>query len=617
MTIHILSEIVAAQIAAGEVVERPASVVKELVENALDAGAADIRVETTDGGRQLIRVSDDGHGIPSDEAALAFARHATSKISRIEDLNHIVTLGFRGEALHSIAAVSRVTLTTRHSDQASGTQIKIDGGQLQANRPIGAPPGSVVTVDDLFYNTPARLKFLKSVTTERRRITSMVTDYAMAYPDVRFTLHHDGREVLRTYGTGVLGDVLLTALGAETFRDMLAVTPQPPSRPDLPPVEVSGYASAPEQNRANRSHITLFVNGRAIKDSSLTYAVTQAYHTLLPKGRYPVAVLMIKLPPVEVDVNVHPTKAEVRFRSADAVFSAVQRAVRSAVVDQAPTPSVRLSDSAAGRRAGQRSNWFDTRGPRPRQEVDRPASYQPDLGLDLESPGGYSHQQPTSSRREATPPEGETDEFAHLPEGPGRPSQPRTLPLLRVLGQVGACYIVAEGPVGLYLIDQHAAHERILFEQFMAERAAHQPVAQQTLDAVTVELPMTAASLLEENLAILSELGFELEPFGGTTFRIRAVPALLAHRDPVDAVHTIIEDLEVGAKPGQATLEEQISLQVCKAAAVKAGQVLSTTEMQSLIRQLERCQSPHTCPHGRPTLIHISGDQLAREFGRM
>ncbi len=609
MTIRILPESVAAQIAAGEVVERPASVVKELVENALDAAASDIRVETEAGGQQLIRVSDDGHGIPAADVERAFARHATSKISTIEDLTHLSTLGFRGEALHSIAAVSRVTLTTRHAGESAGTQVRVEGGTVRAHRPTGAPAGTVVTVEDLFYNTPARLKFLKTTTTERRRITTMVMNYAMAYPAVRFALYHDGREVFRSYGAGGLSDVLVKVVGPETFRHMLEVQPQPPARPDLPAVEVYGYTSSPSQNRANRSHITLFVNGRVIQDASLAYAVTQAYHTLLPKGRCPIAVLMITLPPEEVDVNVHPTKAEVRFRSPDAVFAAVQRAVRSAVIDQAPVPSVRLQGFSSTHAPG----WQDRRESLLRAGQRRPAARQQDLGLELETPGGYG-QQGTERRRESV---ADDEAFvASLPEGPERPSQPRTLPMLRVLGQIGASYIVAEGPVGLYLIDQHAAHERILYEQFMAEQASRQPAAQHTLDTVTVELPLSAASLVEEHLDVLSRLGFVLEPFGGGTFRVRAVPTLLADRDPAEAVRAIVDDLESGAEPGQATLEEKISRRVCKTAAIKAGQVLSVTEMQALIRQLERCQSPHTCPHGRPTLIHISAEQLAKEFGR-
>ncbi len=620
MGIQILSEIVAAQIAAGEVVERPASVVKELLENALDAGATDIHIEFDEGGQSLIRVSDNGHGIPAAEVPLAFARHATSKIQTIDDLTRVNTLGFRGEALHSIASVCRLSLVTRHVGEELGTSITIEGGKMLETRSTGAPKGTVITITDLFYNTPARLKFLKAATTERRHITSMVTNYALAYPGVRFALMHGNREVLRTFGTGQLADVLGQALGGPTMRSMLEVTPLPPARPDLPPIEVSGFTSSPDENRANRSHITLFVNGRAIQDSSLSYAVTQAYHTLLPKGRYPVAILMVSLPSEEVDVNVHPTKAEVRFRSPDAVFSAVQRAVRSTVVSQAPPPAVRSSSLQADS-----APYAPTAGWQERREaLLRPArrAVQPELDLDLEGPGSIPRQHPETD----LPRTGQADAPPHsapdndwegaLPDGPTRPSHPRTLPMLRVIGQVGAAYIVAEGPVGLYLIDQHAAHERILFEQFMAEAATMQAISQQTLTPVSVELSMAAVALIEEHGEELARLGFELEPFGGQTIRVRAVPSILAGGDPAEAIQVILDDLEIGARAGQKTLEDQIALRVCKRAAVKAGQVLSLSEMQAIVRQLERCQSPHTCPHGRPTLIHISAEQLAQEFGR-
>ncbi len=613
MGIQVLSDVVAAQIAAGEVVERPASVVKELIENALDAGATDIQVEIDADGQQLIRVSDNGHGIPASEVELAFQRHATSKIRTIDDLNRLETLGFRGEALHSIASVSRMALTTRHAGEAAGQRIELAGGRILEKRPVGAPPGTVITVEDLFFNTPARLKFLKSATTERRHITTMVANYAMAYPHVRIALLQNEREVLRTFGTGNLADVLTQILGAETMRAMLPVHPQPPSRADLPVIEVRGFASAPSENRANRSHITLFINGRVIQDASLSYAVTQAYHTLLPKGRYPVAILMVTLPPDEVDVNVHPTKAEVRFRSPDAVFSAVQRAVRTAVVEQSPVPDARTGatprDTHSSPASAIAPGWQQRR-----ETLLHPARpTQPTLDLDLDAPGDYGRQIPDHQPQNA---DATVDDVGAIPDGPGRPSQPRTLPMLRVLGQVGAAYIVAEGPAGLYLVDQHAAHERILFERFMAEAATQDAVSQHTLTPVTVELSLSAVALIDEHLDVLRRLGFDLEPFGGQTIRVRAIPSLLAGGDPAEAVLTILEDLEIGAKAGQKTLEDQIALRVCKRAAVKAGQILSLTEMQALIRQLERSQSPHTCPHGRPTLIHISAAQLAREFGR-
>lgn len=608
MPIRVLSEVVAAQIAAGEVVERPASVVKELLENALDAGATTIAVEVEEGGRRLIRVSDDGSGIAPDEAALAFHRHATSKLETVEDLNRIATLGFRGEALASIGAVSRVTMTTRSRDGDTGIAIQVEGGDRRFQRAVGAPAGTVIEVENLFFNTPARLKFLKADSTERRHIAQLVTNYALAYPGVRFRLVQEGREQFHSTGSGSLADVLIETLGLDTFRELLEVAPQPPPRPDLPLVEVWGYTSAPSLNRSNRQQIVLFVNGRAIADQSLTYAVVQAYHTLIPSGRYPLAVLMVRLDPEQVDVNVHPTKAEVRFRAPDAVFAAVQRAVRRAVIDQAPVPTVGGDPYATA------DQGWNLPANATGAELNRPlvpGEQQLRMQLGSFGAGRYAQQRPDVSQFSA-PANGTA-----IPAGPGAPAHPRTLPVLRVVGQVGAMYIVAEGPAGLYLVDQHAAHERILYERFMAEHAAQQPAAQHVLTGSTVELTPAAARRVEEALDVLRALGFEIEPFGGNTVRVLAVPALLADRDPREVLLGIIEDLETGATPGAATLEERLVRRVCKAAAIKAGQTLSFDEMQRLIEQLERCESPRTCPHGRPTMLHISGDELARQFGRM
>ncbi|MBI5961058.1 MAG: DNA mismatch repair endonuclease MutL [Chloroflexi bacterium] len=608
MPIQILSDTVAAQIAAGEVIERPASVVKELIENALDAGGGSITVEIENGGRRLIRVSDDGSGIAAGEAVVAFARHATSKLRTVEDLDRIRTLGFRGEALASIAAVSLTLMVTRHRDAAIGAEVAFEGGHLVSERPAGAPIGTVISVENLFFNTPARLKFLKSESTERRHILQLITQYAMAYPSVRFRLLQEGREQFHSTASGDLADVLVEAFGLEVFRDMIEVSPQPLNRPDLPPIEVYGFTSAPALNRSNRSQIVLFVNGRVIADQSLSYAVIQAYHTLMPQGRYPLAVLLITLPPEEVDVNVHPTKAEVRFRHADAVFAAVQRAVRRAVMDQAPIPPVQGDPYQPA--WGGRPDWGEL-PPRPMVAGEQ------QLRMELESlaPGRFGHQR--DDRTQFRPPDSASSfDPAAIPAGLGRPTRPRTLPILRVIGQVGAMYIVAEGPAGLYLIDQHAAHERILYEQFMERQAAMQPVTQHTLPVTTVEFSPAVARLVEENLGVLAKLGFDLELFGAHAFRVRAVPVLLADQDPHDILRLVAEDLESGVGPGETALEDKLTRRVCKAAAVKAGQTLSFDEMQGLIQQLERCESPRTCPHGRPTMLHISGDELARQFGR-
>ena len=596
MPIEVLPEQVVAQIAAGEVVERPASVVKELIENSLDAGASNIYVHVIGGGRRMIRVSDDGCGIPSSEVELGFARHATSKLRSVDDLMTIQTLGFRGEALASIAAVSHVTMTTRFQGEPAGVSLRLEGGQVLQRKAMGAPEGTVITVENLFFNTPARLKFLKKENTEKKHIATIVTRYALAYPHVRFVLEQDGREVFRSNGSGHLADVMVAVLGLDDFKNMVEVYGEEKTHSSH--ITVSGFTSTPGLNRAERSHITLFVNGRWVQDSSLAYAVTQAYHTFLMNGRYPVAVLMISLPTQDVDVNVHPTKAEVRFRDPNAVFTAVQRAVRRAVVELARTPSVRGGRYAGLATARELAGWggFDT-----------DYSKQVEMSLPLESSGQYPRQQEAK--------DDEHDPTA-IPEGMGAPAKPRTLPILRVVGQVGGTYIVAEGPVGMYLIDQHAAHERILYEQFMEEYERQQPVKQHTLAAQTINLSAAEARLIEEHLEALRAVGFELEPFGANTYVIRSVPAMLADSDPLEAVAGILDDLELGHTPGQPSIEQKIVIRVCRQAAVKAGQILSMKEMQALIQHLERCQSPHTCPHGRPTMLHMSRDQLAREFGR-
>ncbi|MBN1428645.1 MAG: DNA mismatch repair endonuclease MutL [Anaerolineae bacterium] len=596
MTIHVLSSDVIAQIAAGEVVERPASVVKELIENALDAEAGTISVEMQEGGKRLIRVSDNGSGIPSEEAELAVLRHATSKLMAIDDLDRLTTLGFRGEALAAIASISRMSLVSRAAGESAGTSIRLEGGCIMSREAIGAPQGTVITVENLFYNTPARLKFLKKETTERQAVNALVSRYAMAYPHVRFILHQGNQEVLHTTGSGELRGVLAEVYGIDMAAEMLEVVPLDdiPDRPDLAAIEVYGFAGLPSLNRSNRNQITLFVNGRWVQDANLTYAVVQAYHTMLMVGRYPVATLLITLPPEEVDVNVHPTKAQVRFRQADAVFSAVQRAVRHALVEHAPPPTARgevLWGSADW--AARRDRLAQITGERMSQ-----------LGLSaegIEETGQYAQQRP--------PEEASTTE---LPE-----RKKRVLPMLRVIGQVGGTYVVAEGPRGLYLIDQHAAHERILFEQFMAERQSGDMASQELLEAVVIELAPDQMALVEGSLDDLQAVGFHIEVFGRSAIRVLAIPALVAQGDPGEALLAALGEIECGEMPTEATAEQKVISRVCKQAAIKAGQILSFPEMEALIRRLEGCQSPQTCPHGRPTMIHISAEELAKQFGRL
>jgi DNA mismatch repair protein MutL len=582
MPIRVLTDEVAAKIAAGEVIERPASVVKELVENAIDAGASSIHVEVRQGGRRLMRVADDGCGIASDEVEVAFARHATSKLQSVEDLAHIATLGFRGEALASISAVSQVTLLTRAEGEEVGTRLRVEGAHVVRREPYGHPRGTTAGVENLFYNVPARLKFLRTDATERKHIDNLVVRYAMAYPQCQIVLENDGRLTFRSPGSGSLLDVLIEVYGLEAAQSMIAIGSVDEDQDRQ--IHVSGYASPPEAHRSNREHITLFVNGRWIRDRSLTFAVEQAYHTLLPEGRHPLAVLRIELPPDQVDVNVHPTKSEVKFQRQSAVFRAVQRAVREALVAQAPIPE-------AWRPAAQwgREGWQERRGI-------------------LVGAGAAGAALDLIPRRE-----GEATQPWFPETGPARTEK---LPPLRVLGQLAQIYIIAEGPEGMYLIDQHAAHERVLYEQLLAGQDGANVPSQTLLEALPVELTPGQGEELDEWLEPLHRLGFEVEPFGGTTVLLRAVPVILARTDVRASLTSILDELAAGEEPLAAEIDARAAAAACKRGAVKAGQTLALEEMQALIRQLEKTTLPRTCPHGRPTMILLSQTWMAREFGR-
>jgi DNA mismatch repair protein MutL len=587
MPIRVLPEDVASQIAAGEVVERPASVVKELIENAIDAGAGTIQVAVRAGGKTFLRVVDDGCGIPSREVELAFHRHSTSKLTTAEDLEHITTLGFRGEALASIAAVSRMIFATRATDEAAGTSLRLEGGQTVTRREIGRPPGTTVTVENLFFNVPARRKFLRSDRTERRHIDRWVTRYAMAYPELRFALSHSDRIVLRSPGNGELRDVLAAIYGLEIGENVLEIVLD--ERDGHADIRVSGLVSPPSFHRANRTYVTVFVNGRWVNDASLTYAITQAYHRLLPNGRHPLAVVMVDLPPTDVDVNVHPTKAEVRFRDGDAVFRAVQKAVRRTLLERSPVPQ------AASR-------------PRDEGEIARLWP-----GSEVAAGEGWRRRERLLGLGRA---EGPADRQLELAGELSVRPEDGSIPPLRVIGQLGATYIVAEGPRGLYLLDQHAAHERVLFERLLAERERAEVASQALLEPALVELGPEAAGLLEEHLGILGQLGFDVEPFGGPTLLVRAVPAIVAQNQPRQVLEDVAAALLARDEPLTGSVEEAVARQVCKQAAVKAGKVLDRPEIEALIRALEQCESPRTCPHGRPTMIRLTVEQLAREFGR-
>ena len=595
MPIQVLPPEVAAKIAAGEVVERPASVVKELIENSIDAGARLIRIEVRDGGRRLIRVSDDGCGIPAEEVPLAFTRHATSKLTSIEDLQRITTLGFRGEALASIAAVSRLTLISRPAMGAgapalAGTQIVLEGGRQIWLGPQGAPPGTTVTIENLFYNVPARLKFLKAPATEAGYIHRVVAAYALAYPEISFQLTLDRREALHSGGSGRLDDVLVEVLGLDIAQHMVALDEECTDVGSPGPsvgIRISGYVGLPVLHRAQRDQLLFFVNRRWVQERSLAVAIAQAYQSLLPVGRHPVAVINVCLDPSEVDVNVHPTKSEVKFRDQAAVFSALQRAVRHCVLSAAQPPHIGLgSGVGSGPPAiGTGTTRFGT---------GQVSSWQRSSQLGFEAQRTLDDEGGSSA----------------LPVNQG-------IPVLRVVGQLAQTYILAEGPDGLYLVDQHAAHERVLYEQLRAARNDSAGVGQRLLRPVTLELSPGQAAVLEAHAEALSRLGIEIEHFGGFTYRLLSLPHVLQNEEPASAIGDILAELAEDATPMARRSDERLVITVCKRAAIKAGRVLSTAEMQELIRNLEQCEAPRTCPHGRPTMLHLSTTQLAREFGRL
>jgi DNA mismatch repair protein MutL len=581
MPIHLLPPEIASRIAAGEVVERPASVVKELVENALDAGAEYLTIKVEGAGRRLIEVGDDGCGIPAQELSLATYRHATSKLNTAADLFRIDTLGFRGEALASIGSVSRMTISTRPAGAAMGARVNVEAGVAGAVQPIGAPVGTLVRVEDLFFNVPARLKFLKTDTTERRQIDELVTRYALAYPQTRFHLHQEGQLTLQTSGNGDRREVLATLYGVDIARQMLEVLAE------YDELVISGFISPTSLTRSNRREITIYVNGRWIQDVAVVSAVVQAYHTMLMVGRFPLAALFIDLPADQVDVNVHPAKSEIRFREKDRVFSGVQRAVKRALLAYTPVSSLEP-----------RPSWMSP---------DENAAHQLDLTKSMfttsVSPGLPSPEsRPGTSLSQASPSSQEE-------------VQPGRVPLLRPVGQIAAAYLVAEGPDGLYLIDQHAAHERVLFERYQAQHGSGIP-AQALLEPVTIELSPASARQLEDQLPLLNHLGFQVEHFGARSFLVRAVPALLAGIDPAAALRVLVEDFDEDETPLGSELEARVIARICKRAAVKAGQTLAPEEQRALLSDLEACRSPRTCPHGRPTMIHLSVDLLERQFGR-
>jgi len=537
-----LSPAVAARIAAGEVVERPASVVKELVENAIDAGARRITIDVEGGGLTLIRVADDGHGIDPADLAIAFERHATSKLATDDDLDRIATLGFRGEALPSIAAVADVDCLSRTADEVHAWLIAIRGGTYSPIQPATRTVGTTMTVQGLFAELPARRKFLRGRSGENGHIVNLLANLALGNPKVAFCLRLDGRRALETPGDGDLAAAMAAVHGRGIVDYLAPIEPDPA---DGDRVEVGGCLGWGEATLPTRAGLTLLVNGRWVQSRTLSYAVDEAYRTLVQVGRYPIAVLDLRVPPGDVDVNVHPRKSEVRLLHERAAFAAIQRAIRRTLAGFS--------------------------GPRATGLLG------PDDGVVTEGDAGDW----------------------------------RTG--LRVLGQAGGTYIIAEGAAGIYLVDQHAAHERVLFERIHTAWDGRQE-RQVLLEPAVLDLPTRVAAVARDHLDALGAAGFEVEPFGEEALLTRAVPAALAERDPLGVLARALSALAEEVPP--ADWRERLAILFACHSATRAGDRLSVEEMAALLDQLGEADLCQACSHGRPTAILLSHHQLAREFGR-
>ncbi|MGA2138178.1 MAG: DNA mismatch repair endonuclease MutL [Verrucomicrobiia bacterium] len=590
--IRLLPEQVANQIAAGEVVERPASVVKELVENSLDAEAKRITVTIKNGGRSLVNVADDGFGMSRDDALLALERHATSKISKAEDLHSITSLGFRGEAIPSIAAVSRFTLSSRERGTLSGTQIEMAGGKILSVADVGAAEGTVIEMRNLFFNLPARRKFLRSIPTETAHIEHIVTLCALAHPNVAFTLVVDGREVFNLAPTNGLSGRLRELYGAQLVEELLAVELAAGD------VRVTGFIGKPGVSRADRRQQHLFINQRPVESKGINYALLEGYHTALMKGKFPVTFLFIDIDPELVDVNIHPSKREVRFRDEFAVRQCVIDAVRAA-----------LEPVTGGLRPVQREGW--PQADRPNFTPTSSPSPAPPLALRGEAPVTPSAEQsnlievPRSSveaRGSTEPPAVEV----YAEEGPWR-----------ICGVIGQLYVLIESPEGLVLMDQHAAHERVLFEKMLRELETDSAPAQKLLLPLTLELDVRDAAFLHANQKTLHKLGIGVSEFGEKTFLIDALPPYFPTANLAQTFRNIIDELrQTGEEIHSRRLtEDKIATTVCRHA-VKARDPLRGEELRALLQQLHQCELPYTCPHGRPTMIQLSYAELEKKFGR-
>jgi DNA mismatch repair protein MutL len=658
--IRILPEAVANKIAAGEVVERPASVVKELLENAIDAGAKAIRVEVEVGGKRMIRVVDDGHGMSHDDALLAFERHATSKLKSADDLLSIATLGFRGEALPTIAAVSRLLLETRDETEAEGTRIEFAGGKLTGVKPAGLPAGTTVSVADIFYCVPARRKFLKSDTTELGHIASLVTHYALANPAKQFILTTPTQEIINCAPAEKLADRVYQLFGRQALEELVEIPAvSAPFRaaitePELEPGEekasltVSGFTSRPDIQRLNRNGIYIFVNRRLVRDRLILHAIHEAYRNILPPAVFPATLLFLEMPYDEVDVNVHPAKIEVRFRRSQFVHDFVRDAIRQALVGVRPIASFATATAAGASLPAGAGNGALSGGITPAPvESGVPRAVLPPMeeigvgsgvGSDYGSGGGFdltgAPMRPVEQRipftsgtafGAAVAPAQISSEgnwaanlAAPSADAPATLPRPEQIADLKPLGQVSASFIIAVNAEGLWIVDQHVAHERVLFEQHLEARRAGKIEAQRMLMPMVIELSPRQIVTFEKIAEELAANGFEVEPMGPKSVAIQAVPAGVIAPDAEKLLREILDGIErENVAISIETLQAKIAASTACHAAIKVNMPLEQSKMEWLLDALAKTDCPMSCPHGRPVVLRYSLKEIEKAFHRI
>ena len=597
--IRVLADHVANQIAAGEVVERPASVAKELVENSIDAGATRITIEIEAGGRRLLKVSDDGEGMVRDDAVLAFERHATSKIRESEDLAAIGTLGFRGEALASIASVAKVELTTCTDGAASATRVTIEGGRMRDVKDAAHPRGTTIVVRDLFFNVPARRKFLRAEATETFHLTNLVTHYALAHPEIAFTFVNNGREVVRAATAKDLRERAYQIFGGEFLENLLEV-----NGGHAEVARVTGYVSAPRDRRTSRDSQYLFVNRRFVRDRMIGRSLSEGYRAILPYGVYPAALLFIETPLEEVDVNVHPAKTEVRFRRQAAVADAVREAVRAALQPPAPVPA--YVPPPPPPKVQPRIDFIPPPPPPPSP---------PPIPIPIPSGDEIARDVAVMVResvKSVVPPVPSAERFA-------REVEPESLSVnIRPLGQLDESFIIATDDQGLLLIDQHVAHERILFDKYRALEAERRTDSQQLLVPETFDLTPAQSAVFDQLAPELESYGFELMRLSGRTVAINATPADLPGSEARNMLAELLDTVDAEKKTSaRDTLRDEIAASLACHAAIKVNMPLAPEKMRWLIDRLLQTSSPTTCPHGRPVILRLNRKDILKGFHRI